>query len=93
MLVANKTEGMDAALSLTDSYELGLGPALPIAALHSAGLTELVLALFPEPTEQETEIASETAPIKLAIVGSPQCRRNSTRLPNRLLGRTTRDCE
>ncbi len=83
VLVVNKTEGLDPAMSVSDAYELGIASPIAIAAVHGIGMTPLIEALFPEPTQLVT--ATEDIPhIKLAIVGRPNVGKST--LTNRMLG-------
>lgn len=74
VLTANKAEGMQEGVQLTEFYELGLGEVVPVSAAHGQGIRSLVdLALaplnLPDPDE-ETE-AEDTGVIKLAVAGRP----------------------
>lgn len=86
LLAVNKTEGLDPTTSANDAYELGMGTPIPIAAVHGAGISELLTTLFPEPNWVEPEQSSEeiNANIKLAIVGRPNVGKST--LTNRMLG-------
>ena len=84
-LAVNKTEGLDPTVSTADAYELGMRSPIPIAAVHGAGIHELLETLFPEAPSDETEAEQETNPsIKLAIVGRPNVGKST--LTNRMLG-------
>lgn len=83
LLVINKTEGVDPAISAAEGYELGLGNPTPIASAHGTGVTKLVETLFPDespPIEDDFQKHG----IKLAIVGRPNVGKST--LTNRMLG-------
>jgi GTP-binding protein len=82
-LAVNKTEGLDPHISTTDAHELGLGEPVAIAAVHGAGMTELIETLFPEVTPP-IEALDTAQSIKLAIVGRPNVGKST--LTNRMLG-------
>lgn len=84
-LVVNKTEGKDPDISVADAYELGFPSPIPIAAVHGAGIRNLLETLFPDPTEESTEEEEDKIHgIKLAIVGRPNVGKST--LTNRMLG-------
>jgi GTP-binding protein len=97
ILVANKSEGRAAEAGLLEAYELGLGEPVAISAEHGENLAELYAALaaaLPEKIEQQRTKAPEDAqaegvaptpsPIRIAVVGRPNCGKST--LINRLLG-------
>src|SRR5277367_708754 len=45
ILIANKSEGRAARVSILEAYELGLGEPIPISAEHGEGLSDLYDAL------------------------------------------------
>ncbi len=74
VLAANKAEGMQEGVQLTEFYELGLGDVHPVSAAHGQGIRSLVeLALAPlnlaEPDDDAPD--AETGAIKLAVAGRP----------------------
>ena len=76
ILAANKAEGMQQGIQLSEFYELGLGDVHAISAAHGQGinsLLELALALADIPyQEKDTEQdASADATIHLAVAGRP----------------------
>jgi GTP-binding protein len=74
LLVANKAEGMQEGVQLTEFYELGLGPVLPVSAAHGQGMRSLVEeALDPLhlPEEDEEGADQDEHLIKLAVAGRP----------------------
>jgi len=84
LLVVNKTEGRDPAISTIDAYELGLGTPIAIAAVHGTGISILLETLFPEPNKPAISPDEEASGIKLAIVGRPNVGKST--LTNRMLG-------
>ena len=73
LLVANKSEGMQDGVKLSEFFELGLGEVLPVSASHGQGvrsLTEVALDLLPPPPEED-ESAEDSGVIKLAVAGRP----------------------
>ena len=75
VLIANKAEGMQQGLQLTEFYELGLGEVMPVSAAHGQGvrsLLETALEALDWPEEDEDEAGGdENRPIKLAVAGRP----------------------
>lgn len=62
VVVANKTDGIDADSHIADFYQLGLGEIEPIAAAQGRGVTQLieqVLAPLAEKLEQQVVSAEE----------------------------------
>ena len=97
ILVANKSEGRAAEVGLLQAYELGLGEPVAISAEHGENLADLYAALraaLPETVGQQPSMieqavdaqhaASAPSPIRIAVVGRPNCGKST--LVNRLLG-------
>lgn len=94
-VVANKSDGLDADLAISDFYRLGLGDVHPISASHGRGvnaLLALVLTDYPSDKERDNlefqeegsvDLPSERA-VRIAIVGRPNVGKST--LVNRLLG-------
>ena len=73
LLVANKAEGMQDGVKLSEFFELGLGEVVAVSASHGQGvrsLTELALNLLPPPEEDE-DATEEDGVIRLAVAGRP----------------------
>lgn len=73
LLVANKAEGMQDRVKLSEFFELGLGEVLAVSASHGQGvrsLTEEALQLLPDP-EADAEAVEDPDAIKLAVAGRP----------------------
>lgn len=83
ILAVNKTESIDPAMGIADSFELGIGVPNAIAAAHGAGVTKLLEKIFPEPN-QKPEVIDDNAGVKLAIIGRPNVGKST--LTNRMLG-------
>jgi GTPase len=97
ILVANKSEGRAAEAGLLQAYELGLGEPVAISAEHGENLADLYAALraaLPEKVAQQQSMieeavdvqhaASAPSPIRIAVVGRPNCGKST--LVNRLMG-------
>ncbi|WP_332777544.1 ribosome biogenesis GTPase Der [Polaromonas sp.] len=74
VLTANKAEGMQEGVQLSEFFELGLGQVLPVSAAHGQGIRSLVdLALaplnLPEPGEDLEP--QDPSVIRLAVAGRP----------------------
>ena len=89
-LVANKAEARMAEAGVLESYSLGFGEPLAISAEHGEGMESLydaVAPLMPEAaaiSEEETEEAELTRPLRLAIIGQPNAGKST--LVNTMLG-------
>ena len=91
VLVANKAEGRAGEAGMIEAMALGFGDPVALSAEHGEGVVELFEALLPhleplQPPEDEApaDLDSETAPLKLAIVGRPNAGKST--LVNRILG-------
>ena len=74
VLTANKAEGMQEGVQLSEFFELGLGEVLPVSAAHGQGMRTLVdLALAPLQLPGPDDLVDEEDPavIKLAVAGRP----------------------
>ena len=74
MLIANKAEGMEQGVQLSEFYELGLGEVIPASAAHGQGvrtLLESALSLLHLPDIDEDAVVDENRPIRLAVAGRP----------------------
>ncbi|PVZ72329.1 ribosome biogenesis GTPase Der [Pelagibaculum spongiae] len=82
-LIVNKTDGADPDVQAAEFYELGLGEAYPIAAVHNRGVRSLMDEMLEgyEPPEEDPEWERT---LKLAIVGRPNVGKST--LVNRMLG-------
>ena len=81
LLVANKADDANKGLMASEFYQLGLGAAIPIAAISGMGTGDLldqVVTHFPEDQQVTTDLP------KIAIIGKPNVGKSS--LLNAFLG-------
>ena len=74
ILIANKAEGMQSGIGLTEFFELGLGEVLPVSAAHGQGvrsMAEAALDALQLPEEDEEAVDEGDRPIRLAVAGRP----------------------
>lgn len=87
LLVANKIDGSNPDLILSEFYSMGLGDPQPIAAAHGRGLhtlmEEVLTRLPPLPQEHEDDYPAEMG-VKIAVLGRPNVGKST--LVNRMLG-------
>ena len=74
LLIANKSEGMEEGIQLSEFYELGLGEVMAVSAAHGQGVRALVdaaLGLLHLPDIGDDAVEEEDRPIRLAVAGRP----------------------
>jgi GTPase len=74
LLAANKAEGMVDSPLLGEFHELGIGEPHPISSAHGQGIRSLLEAAlidFPEPEDDDDELAEADKPVRLAVAGRP----------------------
>ncbi len=87
ILVVNKIDGLNESVVVPQFYELGFSDVVGIAASQGRGVNALldkVVAGLPNSAAAATDIASQNAGLKIAVVGRPNVGKST--LVNRMLG-------
>ncbi len=94
LLVANKCDGTILPAGFQEAEGLGFGQALPVAAEHNDGITDLVRAILHalppaaieenEESDEDCEEIAPNKPIAIAIIGRPNAGKST--LVNQILG-------
>jgi GTP-binding protein len=83
-LTANKTEGLNADIVLSDFYRLGFGDPFAISAKRGAGVRQLMDEVIKQlPVETEDEDQTEHG-LRITVLGRPNVGKST--LTNRILG-------
>lgn len=86
ILIANKADNHEVEKNIYDAYELGLGEAIKVSAIHKTGIEELKLQIKNElkklPLKEKTK--KNNTMINLCILGKPNAGKSS--LVNAFLG-------
>jgi GTPase len=86
-VIANKVDGINADVALTDFYQFGVAHVYPVTATHGRGVRQMLEAVFaqlPVPDEDAANAAGVASGTKIAVIGRPNVGKST--LVNRMLG-------
>jgi GTPase len=84
LVVVNKADTVEKEVGMDEFAALGFAVILPVAAIHGRGIEDLMEAIMahlpapaPDAARPEERTATDTPPVKLAIVGRPNVGKSS----------------
>jgi GTP-binding protein len=83
-LAVNKTEGLDAALAISDFHKLGCRGPFAVSAQRGSGIKTLMDAIFAELPAADSTPAEPSTGLRITVLGRPNVGKST--LVNRMLG-------
>ncbi|MCC7412524.1 MAG: ribosome biogenesis GTPase Der [Gammaproteobacteria bacterium] len=84
LIVANKSEGLDAPVATADFHALGFGDPIAVSAAHKRGLDRLATATAAAAPAAAGDGAEDGERIRVTVIGRPNVGKST--LVNRMLG-------